>query len=540
MRRKCGQRQRASSRGQRASGKMSVSSMPPCSVLTRACLSRSRLTSLSCRSMYHSPNDKSRVQGLPGRVLFFRHRGLRRAATGACTATGRPARDCDCAAASCGRPTPPPMRPPSAPATLIRNATVLTGTGERIDDGDVLIADGQIAAVGTRPRRRRRTRRVVDAAGKWVTPGLIDVHSHLGVYPEPGRGCARRRQRVDRSGDAERLGRAFRVAAGPGLRGGAAGRRHLAADPARLREPDRRARRDAEERAGDDLPGDEIPRRAAGPEDGLRREPEARLRRRRPVPVHAHGQRRRLPPGLRGCAGLHGAAGTSTTPSSRSTRRTGEDDDEDATPPAAAEARPQARDARRRDAGRHPRAHPLLSRRRDGDDARPRARSSASRSPPSTTASRPTSSPTASPTRASAARCGPTGGASRWKPTTASRRTSRWSIARRAAAPSCTPIPRKASSASTRKRRRRWRAASAPASTSRPSARSAGSPRIRRRRSASLDQTGTLEAGKMADVVSGTARRSASTRSPSRCSSTACCVTTARIPRPSRDRISLL
>ncbi|NCF15765.1 MAG: amidohydrolase family protein, partial [Gammaproteobacteria bacterium] len=27
---------------------------------------------------------------------------------------------------------------------------------------------------------------VVDATGKWVTPGIIDVHSHLGVYPSPG------------------------------------------------------------------------------------------------------------------------------------------------------------------------------------------------------------------------------------------------------------------------------------------------------------------------------------------------------------------
>jgi imidazolonepropionase-like amidohydrolase len=26
----------------------------------------------------------------------------------------------------------------------------------------------------------------VDATGKWVTPGIIDVHSHLGVYPSPG------------------------------------------------------------------------------------------------------------------------------------------------------------------------------------------------------------------------------------------------------------------------------------------------------------------------------------------------------------------
>src|SRR3546814_16396965 len=26
----------------------------------------------------------------------------------------------------------------------------------------------------------------VDGSGKWVTPGLIDIHSHLGVYPSPG------------------------------------------------------------------------------------------------------------------------------------------------------------------------------------------------------------------------------------------------------------------------------------------------------------------------------------------------------------------
>jgi hypothetical protein len=49
------------------------------------------------------------------------------------------------------------------------------------------------------------------------------------------------------------------------------------------------------------------------------------------------------------------------------------------------------------------------------------------RSPPSTTRSRPTRSPTCWPRTASAARCGPTGGASRWRPTTASARTPRWS-----------------------------------------------------------------------------------------------------------------
>ncbi|HEX2252506.1 MAG TPA: amidohydrolase [Thermoanaerobaculia bacterium] len=69
--------------------------------------------------------------------------------------------------------------------TLITGATVLTGTGERIDGGSVLLADGRIAAVG-RDLQAPSGARVVDAAGKWVTPGLIDVHSHLGVYASPG------------------------------------------------------------------------------------------------------------------------------------------------------------------------------------------------------------------------------------------------------------------------------------------------------------------------------------------------------------------
>ena len=70
------------------------------------------------------------------------------------------------------------------PATLIRNATVLDGTGRRLDDADVLMRDGKVAAVGTGLDAAGAT--VVDARGRWVTPGLIDVHSHLGVYASPG------------------------------------------------------------------------------------------------------------------------------------------------------------------------------------------------------------------------------------------------------------------------------------------------------------------------------------------------------------------
>ena len=68
--------------------------------------------------------------------------------------------------------------------TLITGATVLLGNGERLDGADVLIRDGKIAAVGTSLDAGDAD--VVDAAGKWVTPGIIDVHSHLGVYPSPG------------------------------------------------------------------------------------------------------------------------------------------------------------------------------------------------------------------------------------------------------------------------------------------------------------------------------------------------------------------
>jgi len=75
--------------------------------------------------------------------------------------------------------------PLSAEPVLITNATVLTGTGEQLENAAVLIEDGEIRSVGEPPADREGLR-VVDATGKWVTPGLIDVHSHLGVYASPG------------------------------------------------------------------------------------------------------------------------------------------------------------------------------------------------------------------------------------------------------------------------------------------------------------------------------------------------------------------
>lgn len=67
--------------------------------------------------------------------------------------------------------------------TLISNATILTGDGSRLDEASLLLADGKIQWVGSGqiPDDVRR----IDAAARWVTPGIIDVHSHLGVYPSP-------------------------------------------------------------------------------------------------------------------------------------------------------------------------------------------------------------------------------------------------------------------------------------------------------------------------------------------------------------------
>ena len=81
-------------------------------------------------------------------------------------------------------PFPSTYQVPVNAPVLILGATVLTGTGERLEGTDVLIANGRIQAVGkglTAPADAR----VVDAHGKWVTPGIIDIHSHLGVYASP-------------------------------------------------------------------------------------------------------------------------------------------------------------------------------------------------------------------------------------------------------------------------------------------------------------------------------------------------------------------
>jgi len=72
---------------------------------------------------------------------------------------------------------------PSTPV-IIRGGTVLDGEGGEFANADVLLVDGKVAGVGaalTAPAGATE----IDARGKFVTPGIIDAHSHLGVYPAP-------------------------------------------------------------------------------------------------------------------------------------------------------------------------------------------------------------------------------------------------------------------------------------------------------------------------------------------------------------------
>ena len=70
--------------------------------------------------------------------------------------------------------------------TVIRHATVFIGDGQQINDGTVVFADGVIQAVGGPDLASPAGALEIDGTGKFVSPGIIDVHSHLGDYPSPG------------------------------------------------------------------------------------------------------------------------------------------------------------------------------------------------------------------------------------------------------------------------------------------------------------------------------------------------------------------
>src|SRR5262245_55693663 len=63
---------------------------------------------------------------------------------------------------------------------LIRGGTVVDGSGSPGQAADVAIEGERIAAVG--PRLSGQAEHVIDAAGKMVSPGFIDMHSHSDLF----------------------------------------------------------------------------------------------------------------------------------------------------------------------------------------------------------------------------------------------------------------------------------------------------------------------------------------------------------------------
>ena len=256
-------------------------------------------------------------------------------------------------------------QPLPSQTTVIRNATILTAAGPVIERGSVLLQNGKVAAVGQNVNAPADAV-VIDASGKWVTPGVIDTHSHLGVYSAPGIESLQDGNEMTNPVTAEVWADhsiwpqdpQFELALAGGVTamqilpgsGNLFGGRGVTVKnvPSRTAE------------------GMKFPGAPAGLEDGVRRESAARLRPAQPDAGDADGQHRGVPPDVAG----GGRLSRQVEEVARRRIRSGQ----------ASRSQPADGDAGRRARRRDPRPQPLLSRRRDGDDDPARRRSSASRS----------------------------------------------------------------------------------------------------------------------------------------------------------------
>ncbi|MCW1401565.1 amidohydrolase [Novosphingobium sp. MW5] len=82
-------------------------------------------------------------------------------------------------------PYPSTYRPYPGTPTLIVGATVFDGEGRRFDNASVEFRDGKMVAIHQGKVEAGAGVQVIDGTGKFVTPGIIDIHSHLGDYPSP-------------------------------------------------------------------------------------------------------------------------------------------------------------------------------------------------------------------------------------------------------------------------------------------------------------------------------------------------------------------
>jgi len=69
--------------------------------------------------------------------------------------------------------------------TVVKNVTIFDGEGGRIDNGSIVLSSGKVDRVGGPDMELPTDADVIDGTGKYLTPGVIDIHSHLGDYPSP-------------------------------------------------------------------------------------------------------------------------------------------------------------------------------------------------------------------------------------------------------------------------------------------------------------------------------------------------------------------
>ncbi len=74
---------------------------------------------------------------------------------------------------------------PSEAPVAFKNATIHTAEGPKLESGVLVIAEGKIVAVGGPETPIPAGAQIIDATGKTIIPGLVDTHSHIGIYPKP-------------------------------------------------------------------------------------------------------------------------------------------------------------------------------------------------------------------------------------------------------------------------------------------------------------------------------------------------------------------
>jgi imidazolonepropionase-like amidohydrolase len=69
--------------------------------------------------------------------------------------------------------------------TVVKNVTIFDGEGGRIDNGSIVLSSGKVDRIGGPDMELPTDADVYDGTGKYLTPGVIDIHSHLGDYASP-------------------------------------------------------------------------------------------------------------------------------------------------------------------------------------------------------------------------------------------------------------------------------------------------------------------------------------------------------------------